>query len=126
MCGHAQSTDSHQGVSDAAETACFQGEVTTSQVGKRPSCIHKKVTCQLRSSTSQQLSCPRTRVNLGKHVFSVAVRSIMNFQQHYRHVKVYLHSANISRPIFQNCISTLNPRWSHFLMTTLACACCLQ
>ena len=50
MCGNAQSTDSRQGDSDSTETARFQGEVTTSQVGQCSSCTHEKVTCSLLST----------------------------------------------------------------------------
>ena len=52
---------------------------------------------QLRSSTSQQLSIPRTKLNLGKRAFSVAAPIIWN-------------ELPTTLKYSQNCFSTLNSR----------------
>ena len=75
-----------------------------------------------RSSPTQQLSVARTRLILGKHAFSVPAPSISNeltttlklseiLSSFCKKVKVYFLS--------RNCVSTPNPRWFHFLVTTL-------
>ena len=67
---------------------------------------------QLRSSTSQQLSIPRTKLNLGKRAFSVTAPIIWNelpttlkscesLASFRKHLKTYL---------LKNCFSTLNSR----------------
>ena len=63
---------------------------------------------QLRSSTSQQLSIPRTKLNLGKRAFSVAAPIIWNV------LPTTLKS-------LQNCFSTLNSRRPLKLVMTPAC-----
>ena len=80
---------------------------------------------QLKSSTSQQLIVPKTKLNLGKHAFSVAAPGVWN------ELPITLKTSEtiaIFRKKTQdislaNCISTINVRLSLVLTLTFARPC---
>ena len=75
---------------------------------------------QLRSSTSQQLSIPRTKLNLGKRAFSVAAPIIWN--ELPTTLKSCETLASFRKNLsLQNCFSPLNSRRPLKLMLTPAC-----
>ena len=76
---------------------------------------------QLRSSTSQQLSIPRTKLNLGKRAFSVAAPIIWNELPTTLKSCESLASFRKNLKTLQNCFSTLNSRRPLKLMMTPAC-----
>ena len=78
---------------------------------------------QLRSSTSQQLSIPRTKLNLGKRAFSVAAPIVWNELPTTLKPCESIASVrkNLKNLSLQNCFSTLNSRRPLKLMMTPAC-----
>ena len=74
---------------------------------------------QLRSSTSQQLSIPRTKLNLGDRAFSVAAPIIWN--ELPTTLKSYESLASFRKNLKTNCFSNLNSRWPLILMMTPIC-----
>ena len=73
---------------------------------------------QLRSSTSQQLSIPRTKLNLGKRAFSVAAPIIWNELPTKLKSCESLASFRKNLKSIPNCFFTLNSRRPLILMMT--------
>ena len=85
--------------------------------------LNSNIPRQLRSSTSQQLYIPRTKLNMDKGAFSVAAPIIWNeLQTTLRYCESLASFHNKSQKItFKNCFSTLNSRRPLKLMTTHVC-----
>ena len=75
---------------------------------------------QLRSSISQQLIVPKTKLNLGKHAFSVAMPRFWNeLPFTLKTSKTIAIFRKKTQDIFiPNCISAINLRWSLVLIMT--------
>ena len=77
---------------------------------------------QLRSSTSQQLSIPRTKLNLGKRAFSVAAPIIWNeLPTTLKSCESLASFHKNLKTSLQNCFSTLNSWQPLKLMMTPIC-----
>ena len=79
---------------------------------------------QLRSSNSQQLIVPKTKLNLCKRAFSVAVPRVWNelpiTLKTSETIAIFRKKLDIFIP---NCISTINLRLALVLIMTFACPC---
>ena len=72
---------------------------------------------QLRSSTSQQLIVPKTKLNLGKRAFSVAAPRVWN------ELLITIFRKKTQDISIPNCIPTINVRLSLVLVLTFALPC---
>ena len=99
-------------------------QLVTHQPPYLASLLHfSNISRQLRSSTSQQLSIPRTKLNLGKRVFSVAAPIIWNELPTTLKSCESLASLrkNLKTDLFKIAFPTLNSRRPLILMMTPIC-----
>ena len=101
--------------------------LSTQQPSYLASLLHlSNIPRQLRSSTSQQLIVPKTKLNLGKHAFSVAAPRVWN------ELPISLKTSETiaifrkklkTRQSIPNCIPTINVLLSLVLILTFARPC---